>query len=255
MALRSTWLRTLIGGAAIYALVTVAAESTDNVHLVPAVLVLGALLVPVTFVAYLFERLSVQSAILPTLVMCFWAGGSVGVAAAGIIEYQTLRDLGALPMLAVGVIEESVKLAVPAWLLVRRRFRSPGDGLLLGVASGMGFAALETMGYGLVALIQSRGQIGPAEEVLLVRGLLSPVGHAAWTGLVCAALWRRPRSWPSVAAAFATAVALHALWDSTGSAAFHVLIGTLSGALLAAQIRRIRPAAIRPRELGDRRVA
>lgn len=245
MPLQSSWLRTIIGGSAIYALVTVAAESTQNIHLLPVVLVLGALLVPVTFVVYLFERLSVPPSTLPTLAVCFWAGGSVGVAAAGFLEYQTLRDLGTLPMLAVGVIEESVKLALPLWLLLRGRFRSPAAGLLFGVASGMGFAALETMGYGLVALIQSRGQIGPTEEVLLIRGLLSPVGHAAWTGLVCAALWRRPLSWPTVAAAFMTAVALHALWDSTDSTVVHVAVGTLSGALLAAQIRQFRLA--RPR--------
>lgn len=242
MPLQWTWLRTLIGGTAIYALVTVTAESTQNIHLLPVVLLLGALLIPVTFVAYLFERLSVPPAVLPTLTVCFWAGGSVGVAAAGFLEYQTLRDLGALPMLAVAVIEESVKLAVPLWLLLRLRHRSPGAGLLFGVASGMGFAALETMGYGLVALIQSGGRIGPAEEVLLLRGLLSPVGHAAWTGLVCAALWRRPLSWPAVAAAFATAVALHTLWDSTDSTGLRLAIGLLSGALLAAQIRRARLA-------------
>ena len=108
------------GGAAIYALVTGAAESTENIHLLPVVLLLGALLVPVTFVVYLFERLAVDPAVLPALMVCFWAGGSVGVAAAGFLEYETLRDLGALPMLAVGVIEESVKLAVPLWLLVAR---------------------------------------------------------------------------------------------------------------------------------------
>ncbi|MGH2945964.1 MAG: PrsW family intramembrane metalloprotease [Solirubrobacteraceae bacterium] len=244
--LRSSWLRALAGGAAIYALVTVAALDTQNIHLVPAVLVLGALLVPVTFVVYVFERLSVQAAVLPALAICFAVGGSIGVAAASVLEYQTLRDLGALPMLAVGLIEESVKLAVPLWLLARKRFRAPADGVLFGVAAGMGFAALETMGYGLVALIQSGGRIGAAEEVLLVRGLLSPVGHAAWTGLVCAALWRArasiglARPWVAVIAAFAVAVALHSLWDSTDSIPARVAIGLLSGTLLAAQIRQVR---------------
>jgi RsiW-degrading membrane proteinase PrsW (M82 family) len=242
MPLRWIWLRTLIGGTATYAIVTAAAESTQNIHLLPVVLLLGALLIPVTFVIYLFERLSVPTAILPALTVCFWAGGSLGVAAAGFLEYETLRDLRTLPMLAVGVIEESVKLAVPLWLLLHRRFQAPGAGLLFGVASGMGFAALETMGYGLVALIESRGQIGPAEDVLLIRGLLSPVGHAAWTGLVCAALWRRPLSWPTVAAAFATAVALHTLWDSTDSTLLRTAIGVLSGALLVAQIHHARLA-------------
>jgi protease PrsW len=243
MPLQLNWLRTLVGGSAIFALVTVAAESTGNIHLVPVVLVLGALLIPVTFVVYMFERLPVDPAILPALAVCFGAGGSIGVAAAAILEYQTLRDLGALPMLAVGVIEESVKLVFPLLLLVQGRFRSPGTGLLVGVASGMGFAALETMGYGLVALILSQGQIGPAEEVLLIRGVLSPFGHAAWTGLVCAALWRAyygERRWRTVAAAFAAAVLLHATWDSTDSTLVRLAVGTISGAVVAAQVRQVR---------------
>jgi RsiW-degrading membrane proteinase PrsW (M82 family) len=242
MMLRATWLRTLIGAAAVYAVVTVAAISTDNIHLDPVVLVLGALLLPVTFVIYLVERLAVRADVLPAVAVCFVAGGAVGVAAAAILEYQTLRDLSTQPMLAVGLIEESVKLVFPVWLLLR--FRGPSDGLILGVASGIGFAALETMGYGLVALIQSQGRIGPAEEVLLLRGLLSPVGHAAWTGLVCATLWRRPLSWPAVVAAFVTAVLLHASWDMTDSTSFRLVIGTLSGALLVTQIRLSRAASL-----------
>jgi RsiW-degrading membrane proteinase PrsW (M82 family) len=239
---RSSWLRTLVGGAAIYACITIAAVNTQNVNLLPAVLVLGALLVPVTFIVYLFERLGEQPAIVPALAVTFAAGGSLGVAAASVLEYQTLRDLGTLPMLVVGLIEESVKLVVPVWLLARGQFRTPADGLLIGVAAGMGFAALETMGYGLAALIASQGRIGPAEEVLLLRGLLSPVGHAAWTGLVCAALWRAAsstgaRRWLAPATAFAVAVSLHALWDSIDSVGAHVLLALLSGALLVTQIR------------------
>jgi protease PrsW len=203
----------------------------------------------VTFVVYLFERLREQPVILPALAVAFAAGGSLGVAAASVLEYQTLIDLGTLPMLAVGLIEESVKLLVPVWLLARGRFRAPAHGLLIGVTAGMGFAALETMGYGLVALIASSGRIGPAEEVLLLRGLLSPVGHAAWTGLVCAALWRAysaprgVRRWRAPAAAFAVAVALHALWDSTASNEVHVALGMLSGALLVTQVRLVLPHA------------
>ena len=249
--LRPPWLRTLAGGAVVYALVTVAAVNTQNVHLVPSVLVIGAALIPVTFVVFMFERLRGQPVLVPALAISFAAGGSLGVAAASVLEYQTLRDLGTLPMLAVGLIEESVKLLVPVWLLARGRFRTPADGLLIGVSAGMGFAALETMGYGLVALIGSRGQVGPVEEVLLLRGLLSPVGHAAWTGLVCAALWRASsapagaRRWIAPAAAFAAAVCLHALWDSFDTDRVHVVLGLVSGVLLVVQIRLVlRPARV-----------
>jgi RsiW-degrading membrane proteinase PrsW (M82 family) len=97
------------------------------------------------------------------------------------------------------------------------------SGITFGVAAGMGFAALETMGYAFVAFIQSGGNIGTLEETLLVRGLLSPAGHAAWTGLICATLWRerarlgRPVINRAVVGAFALAVVLHALWDMFNS--------------------------------------
>jgi RsiW-degrading membrane proteinase PrsW (M82 family) len=233
------WLRTLAGGLALYALLTVATARTANVHLVPSVLVLGAVLVPVTFVTFVFERVDVTRESLPAVAASFAVGGGVGVASAALLEYDTLRDLGALPILAVGVIEESCKLLVPVFLVVSGRFPAPRYGVLFGVAAGMGFAALETMGYGLVALIQSRGQIGVVEEVLFLRGVLSPVCHAAWTGIVTAALWRftGPHSRGRLAAAFGAAVLLHAAWDSTVTVAPHVAIGLVSAALLVTQLR------------------
>jgi hypothetical protein len=158
---RSSWLRPLAGGAAIYACITIAAVNTQNVHLLPSVLVLGALLVPVTFIVYLFERLGEQPAIVPALAVTFAAGGSLGVAAASILEYQTLRDLGTLPMLAVGVIEESVKLVVPLWLLARGRFRTPADGLLIG---GLRHRRLPARPLGLDRQCQCARPARPAER-------------------------------------------------------------------------------------------
>jgi RsiW-degrading membrane proteinase PrsW (M82 family) len=52
------------------------------------------------------------------------------------------------------------------------------------------------MGYAFVVLIQSQGNLAVVEEVLLVRGVLSPAAHMAWTGLTAAALWRAAeRGW------------------------------------------------------------
>jgi hypothetical protein len=64
-------------------------------------------------------------------------GGLVGLAAAAVLEYETLRGLGALPMLVVGLIEESAKLAFPLLLFLRGHFRAPAEGLLFGVTAGM----------------------------------------------------------------------------------------------------------------------
>ena len=230
----STWIQLFLGGLAIYVIVEQALVRTGNPNYIPTLLVVGAFLVPVTMVAYLYEREPVRDVPLATVAVCFLWGGALGTVIAGLLEYRTLHALGPLALLGVGLIEESAKLVVPLGLYLRGRYRSEADGLLFGVASGMGFAALETMGYGFVALLQSRGSIGALELTLLLRGLLSPAGHAAWTGLVCAVLWRerergRPGFSPAVVGAFVAAVLLHALWDLLASlnAASPVVSGVL----------------------------
>ncbi len=59
--------------------------------------------------------------------------------------------------------------------------------------------------------------------VLFARGLLSPAGHAAWTGLVCSILWRERLkagkiqfNW-QVLRTFIISILLHALWDTLQS--------------------------------------
>jgi RsiW-degrading membrane proteinase PrsW (M82 family) len=144
------------------------------------VIVVGAFLGPAVFVAFVYEQ--APEVPLPTLLWCFVVGGVLGVTAASVLEYRTLMDLGALPTIAIGLIEETCKLLVPAAIFALGRYRREADGLLFGVVSGLGFAALESMGYGLTALFLSHGDIGQVEKLLFVRGVLSPAGHGAWTG-------------------------------------------------------------------------
>ncbi len=251
------WFQLFVGGALLFFGAEQALKFTNNPNLVPTVLLLGAFVVPVAFVAFFYgqeravDKLSQVEAPLITAVYCFFVGGVIGVITAGFLEYETLSKLTIPSLFIVGLIEEGAKLIFPVAIYIRARYRSEADGLLFGVASGMGFAALETMGYGLVALIKSQGNMGTLEEVLLIRGLLSPVGHAAWTGLICAALWRqRERTGrlfnPSVIWIFVLAVVLHALWDIAGSSQLtfiaypgYVVIGGISLTLL---IRRLREA-------------
>jgi RsiW-degrading membrane proteinase PrsW (M82 family) len=164
--------------------------ATQNLNLVPSVLLLGAFLVPVTFTTYLYEWLPEWEVPLPPLAICFVWGGALGVVVAGTLEYDLLRSLGVFALLGVGLIEEGAKLIFPLIFYFLGRYRSEGTGILFGVSTAMGFAALETMGYGFVTLLQSEGNLAALDEVLLARGLTSPAGHAAWSGLVCAVLWR-----------------------------------------------------------------
>jgi len=120
----------------------------------------------------------------------------------------------------VGFIEESARLVVSLVFSLRWRYRSEMARLSFGLASGIGFAALETLGYSITALIASRGNVGLAEFVLLVRGVLSPAGHSAWTAIVTATLWRErvhhghARLTRATLGAYLLALALHTLWDT-----------------------------------------
>ncbi|MQA85725.1 MAG: PrsW family intramembrane metalloprotease [Streptosporangiales bacterium] len=176
----------------------------------------------------------------------------IGAVVAGQLEFETVRELGALPTLLIGLIEESAKLAVPAVMLAvtltRLRPRAM-DGLVLGVAVGSGFAALETMGYAFVALLRAGGHLEPVTILLLLRAVTSPGGHAAWTGLVCAALfaiWGASRGWLAwlrFLLVFVGVVVLHAAWDSTAGGSGHLIVGGLSFALLMVVTWRLHRAA------------
>ncbi|MBV8996172.1 MAG: PrsW family intramembrane metalloprotease [Pseudonocardiales bacterium] len=218
---------------------------TGNPTLVPSLLVLGALLVPVTFVLYLDGRNPAYDLPLSVLLSCALLGGVLGAAVASVLEFDTVRRLGGLPTVFIGLIEEAAKLLVPVAMLIFTRYRAnSADGLLIGAAVGMGFAVLETLGYGFVTLLATGGNLTDAEGLLLLRGILSPAGHAAWTGLAAAALWGaharryRPRALGAALGTFVLVVVLHTLWDATNAWYGYLVIGFISLTLLLRQTHR-----------------
>jgi len=237
--LRRRWLQVLVSGLVLLFLVERTLVATSNPNYVPSVILLGAFLVPISFVTYLYERLPSWDVPLPALAVCFLWGGVLGTVVAGTLEYEVARALGLVPKLLIGLIEESAKLIVPLIFYFVGRYRSEAAGIVLGVATAAGFAGLETMGYGFVSLLSSKGNLGVLDEVLLVRGLTSPAGHMAWTGLVCAVLWRErlkvghaTLDW-RVLGAFLTAVVLHTLWDTFASLRSATLVEFLGVAFLS----------------------
>jgi protease PrsW len=232
--LRRSWLQIFVSGVILVYRLELTLVATSNPIYVPSIL-LGAFLVPVTFVAYLYERLPSWDVPLQTLAVCFLWGGVLGTVVAGTLEYEVARALGLLPKLLIGLIEESAKLIVPLIFYFVGRYRSEAAGIVLGVATAAGFASLETMGYGFASWLSSKDNLAVLDEVLLVRGLTSPAGHMAWTGLVCAVLWRErlkvghaTLDW-RVLGAFLTAVVLHALWDTFASLRSPTPVGAPAG--------------------------
>ncbi|MFF0225863.1 PrsW family intramembrane metalloprotease [Streptomyces sp. NPDC004629] len=245
------WLAVLAVGLLLFWLIRSALVSTLNPNLIPALIFFGAALMPAAFVAFVAGRQLDFGLGMGTVAVTALAGGAIGVTTAGFLEYRTLLLMDFLPMVAVGLIEETAKLIVPLLLLLVVRDRHPGDGLLIGVASGAGFAVFETMGYAFVELINSGGNLTAVDDLLVWRGLLSPAAHMAWTGLTAAALWSaaqhrwRGRSAAVFVLVYAVAVALHTAWDTLAGDPAYAVLAAVSLSLLVFTTHRLaspRPA-------------
>jgi RsiW-degrading membrane proteinase PrsW (M82 family) len=236
---RWAWLLVLLGGLVAFEAVRETLVATGNEALVPTLLLVGALVMPATFVTLLAGRELVVTVDAATIAVTALAGGVVGVVLAGFVEFETLRGLGLGARIGVAVIEEAAKLAVPAALLLLRRARGVRDGLILGVASGAGFAALETMGYAFTTIVDQHGDLTELSHLLLIRGFWSPAGHMAWTGLIAAALYYAAerhfsaRSTALLAGGVIAALTLHTAWDSLQTPWAYAVIAVLGLGALA----------------------
>jgi protease PrsW len=241
---RRPWLRMFLGGLGLWVAAVAITFITQNVNLVPTIILLGSFLVPVTFVAYAFGRAD-QVVTAQRILTAFVYGGALGVLGASLLEAEFLNQPSIPTYLGVGLIEEAVKLAA-LWLLARRLPRyTMRDGIVLGAAVGFGFAALESAGYAFNALFTSNGlSLINVVETEVLRGILAPVGHGLWTAILGGALFaaaaRRGRLRPtgSVLGFYLLVAALHALWDASQPIAVWLTL-LLTGTQAQSQLLRM----------------
>lgn len=226
-----TWRIVLLAGLALWGVSTLTLVATEDIILLPAVVLLGSFLVPVVCVFWLLDHGHHTTLSPARLLSGFFVAGVLGLMAAAALETWLLPSR-LLPNLWVGLIEEAVKLAgliAIAWSLPAYRMR---DGLILGATIGLGFASFESAGYTLDAGFSSGVGFSAKDLVSeeLLRAAIAPVGHGVWTGLIGAALFRcsrgrpRPRIDLVVFATFLVASVLHALWDASSNAAVVVTV-------------------------------
>ncbi len=215
---RRSWWRVLLIGSFFYAVGVVVLALTLNPNLFPTVVLLGNFLVPVTYVAFFYDHRHLSRLSMPTTALSFFYGGVLGVFAAGLLEPLFIARLTAVTAFRVGLIEEFAKILGVLVIARHRRHDAELDGLILGAAAGMGFAALESTGYAFTAFLKSGGSLTVTVLVTLLRGLFAPVGHGTWTAILASVLFResaagRFRLNGKVAAAYLTVALLHGLWD------------------------------------------
>jgi len=212
------WWQVLLTGLSLYCLGLAVLIATENPNIFPTVVMLGTFLVPAAYVAFFYERRYLSDLSLPTTFLSFFYGGVLGVFAAAFLEPLFIRRLDFLTAFEIGLIEESVKIIGVLVIARHQRHDSELDGLILGAAAGMGFAALESTGYAFTAFLRSQGSLSVTVAVTLLRGILSPLGHGTWTAILAAVLFRESRAGrfrlnARVRGAFLTVIVLHGLWD------------------------------------------
>jgi RsiW-degrading membrane proteinase PrsW (M82 family) len=215
---RRLWLRTFLTGFVLWLASVVTTFWTGNPNLIPTVVLLGSFLVPVTFVVWAWQRQDAGEITPGLLFSTFVTGGVLGVLGASVLETFLLRPSWWL-FLAVGLIEEAAKLAALAFVTRRLEVKSMRDGMILGAATGFGFAAFESAGYAFTALFTTSGlSLSQVVETEVLRGLLAPVGHGLWTAIAGGALFAASdrgafRVTGRLVRAYIGVSLLHGLWD------------------------------------------
>lgn len=215
---RRAWWHILLIGLGLFILGVLVFGLTGNLNLFPTVALIGNFLVPVGYVAFFYERRHLSQVTLVSIVRAFFFGGVLGVFAAAVLEPIFIRRLTFESAFGVGMIEEFAKILGVMVVARHHRHDSEIDGVILGAAAGMGFAALESSGYVFTAFLESGGSLSALVMVTLLRGLLSPVGHGTWTAILASVLFREGapnhfRINRAVIGAYLTVVVLHGLWD------------------------------------------
>ncbi len=233
---RRAWVRMFFGGLMLWVAATVVTFITFNSNLVPTVILLGSFLVPVTFVAYAFEHRVSDTLTEHTIFVGFIYGGVLGVLLASLLEAPFAGNEALGTYLGVGLVEEACKLIALWWVARRLRTFLTADGIVLGAAVGFGFAAFETAGYAFNSLFTIRGlSLANLVETEILRGILTPVGHGLWTGILGGVLFHsarggRLRITPSLVGWYLVVSLLHAFWDASGGlAALLVFLITANG--------------------------
>ena len=224
----------LAGGLAGMTGLTVATVDTRSTGIEILFVLLSSLFVPSLYVYFLDKRNRFVEPRRTILIRTFLLGAFLACPLAAILETILGTGAGApVPALGTGLIEEFAKATAIFWLLRKKHadLCFEMDGIIVGAAAGMGFAALEDMLYGGAAFHQG---LTAVVVTVWLRQVLGAFGHGTWTAIVAGAIWRERqgghfRITPRVFSAYLVAASLHGLWDWGPLGVFTYLVVGVTG--------------------------
>ncbi|MCM3031004.1 PrsW family intramembrane metalloprotease [Niallia sp. MER 6] len=188
-----------------------------NANFIPGLILTGSFAVPFTTLIFFWEMNAPQNIAFYRIMYIVLLGGILSMLVA-LLFFDILRNTS--NAITTGIVEELAKTITVISFVRYRKYRFILNGLLIGAAVGVGFAAFETAGYALRALLSGGGS--HLYYTILWRGILAPGGHVAWSALAGAAFCRVQGDEPFKLSMlmrfrflrlFILVVLLHAFWD------------------------------------------
>ena len=216
------FMRMAIASLVIFFLFWAGWKQFTNPNLLPGLMMIGSFAIPISTLV-LFMELNVRRNVsLYMVTRLAFLGGILSLlitsAIGNLVDYGLLPNSGILSSLgasSAGPMEETAKVLAMVAVARAAKYKYKLNGLLVGAAVGVGFAAFESMGYALnfftegtivgtietIATEQSQNldvakNLGVLQgvdamlDVIVVRGILSPLGHIVWSAIAGCALWR-----------------------------------------------------------------
>ncbi|TMD81250.1 MAG: PrsW family intramembrane metalloprotease [Chloroflexi bacterium] len=176
--------------------------------LITAAILVSAFLVPVLYLIYLYEAQVYKDE--PAVVLGFTIGGGViaGIVVTLLVHlvYNPLANnpnplgqpsvnIGAVLLLGllVPVVQEVIKPLPAVFLPNRADFPETVDGLVFGVAAGLGFSLAETLinFSSTIASLPAHVEPGNWIYTLATIAVLQPLLQGSATGMIVATIWRQ----------------------------------------------------------------
>jgi RsiW-degrading membrane proteinase PrsW (M82 family) len=189
-----------------------------NVNFLPGLMIAGSVAVPFTTLIFFWEMNAPQNIAFYRVIYVAMIGGILSMLVA-LVFFDILKNI--INPITIGIAEELAKAITVITFVRYRKYRYILNGLLIGAAVGAGFAAFETAGYALRALLSGDGI--SLYNTILWRGIFAPGGHVAWAALTGAAFCRVQGDHPfklnmlfrfKFLRVFFLVVIIHALWDT-----------------------------------------
>lgn len=249
------FMRMVIASLAIYFLFWAGWKQFMNTNLLPGLMMIGSFAIPISTLVLFLELNVRRNVSLYMVARLAFLGGIFSLLITLVIG--NLAENGLLPNAeylswlgasSAGPMEETAKVLAMVAVARAAKYKYKLNGLLVGASVGVGFAAFESMGYALnyftndvvkgtlgtivesqtedLDIAQGIGMLqgaGTMLDIIVTRGILSPLGHIVWSAIAGCALWRvingQEFKWRMLCderfiRLFLVPVFLHMIWNS-----------------------------------------